>query len=179
MSSDDIDVKKRAEKAALIHVGASFLKVPQAMRAAGFSDGDSQNPTLQQRVRRIIKDKLENENMSQALGVVRIRPNPSPVSDFSSNTTTIGSLDASSATEESFPLPRLNTVRSTASAAMKKAKNKRAMKKFSDTALKAATALYHDEQKKENGMSAKQVERMIKARFSGEGPCARSGDGGT
>ena len=33
MSSDDIDVKKRAEKAALIHVGASFLKVPQAMRA--------------------------------------------------------------------------------------------------------------------------------------------------
>ena len=174
MSSDDIDVKKRAEKAALIHVGASFLKVPQAMRAAGFSDGDSQNPTLQQRVRRIIKDKLENENMSQALGVVRIRPNPSPVSDFSSNTTTIGSLDASSATEESFPLPRLNTVRSTASAAMKKAKNKRAMKKFSDTALKAATALYHDEQKKENGMSAKQVERMIKARFSGEGPCARS-----
>ncbi len=174
MSSDDIDVKKRAEKAALIHVGASFLKVPQAMRAAGFSDGDSQNPTLQQRVRRIIKDKLENENMSQALGVVRIRPNPSPVSDFSSNTTTVGSLDASSATEESFPLPRLNTVRSTASAAMKKAKNKRAMKKFSDTALKAATALYHDEQKKENGMSAKQVERMIKARFSGEGPCARS-----
>ena len=174
MSSDDIDVKKRAEKAALIHVGASFLKVPQAMRAAGFSDGDSQNPTLQQRVRRIIKDKLENENMSQALGVVRIRPNPSPVSDFSSNTTTIGSLDASSATVESFPLPRLNTVRSTASAAMKKAKNKRAMKKFSDTALKAATALYHDEQKKENGMSAKQVERMIKARFSGEGPCARS-----
>ena len=67
MSSNDIDVKKRAEKAALIHVG-SFLKVPQAMRAAGFSDGDSQNPTLQQRVRRIIKDKLEK------VGVVHIRP---------------------------------------------------------------------------------------------------------
>ena len=94
MSSDDIDVKKRAEKAALIHVGASFLKVPQAMRAAGFSDGDSQNPTLQQRVRRIIKDKLENENMSQALGVVRIRPNPSPVSDFSSNTDDEGRLQS-------------------------------------------------------------------------------------
>ena len=104
MSSNDIDVKKCAEKAALIHVGASFLKVPQAMRAAGFSDGDSQNPTLQQRVRRIIKDKLEK------VGVVHIRPNPSPVSDFSSDTTIFGSLDASSATEETFPLPRLDKV---------------------------------------------------------------------
>ena len=48
------------------------------------------------------------------------------------------------------------------------------MKTYSDTALKAATALYHEEAKKENGMSAKQVESIINARFSGEGPSARS-----
>ena len=98
------------------------------------------------------------------------------MSDFSSNTTILlGSLDASSsATEETYPLPRLDKVRSTASAAMKKAKNKRAMKTYSDTALKAATALYHEEQKKENGMSAKQVERIINAQFLGEGPCGQS-----
>ena len=57
---------------------------------------------------------------------------------------------------------------------MKIAKNKRAMTKFGDNALKAATALYHEEQKKENGMSAKEVEKKIKLRFYGEGPNARS-----
>jgi hypothetical protein len=56
---------------------------------------------------------------------------------------------------------------------MKIAKNKREMTKFGDKALKAATALYHEEQKKENGMSAKEVEKKIKLRFSGEGPNAR------
>jgi hypothetical protein len=93
MSSNDIDIKKRLEKAALIHLGASFLKVPQAMRAAGFSNRESQNPTLQQRVRRITKDKLQKENMMPALGVIQVRPNPSPVSDVSPSTPTFGSLD--------------------------------------------------------------------------------------
>ena len=79
MSRNDIDIKKRAGKVALIQISSSFLKVPQAMRAAGFSDGQSQNPTLQQRVRRIIKDNLEKENTMPTLGVVQIRPNPLPV----------------------------------------------------------------------------------------------------
>jgi hypothetical protein len=57
---------------------------------------------------------------------------------------------------------------------MKIAKNKRAMTKFGAKALKAATALYHEEQKKENGMSAKEVEKKIKLRFYGEGPNAQS-----
>ena len=174
MSRNDIDIKKRAGKAALIHLGASFLKVSQAMRAAGFSDGKSQNPTLQQRVRRIIKDKLEKKNTTPALGDVQICPNPLLVSDGSPTTPTFGSLDSASATEETFPLPQLKKIRLTVSTAMKKAKNNRAMKKFGNKALKAATALYHEEQKKENGMSVKEVERKIKARFSGEGLCARS-----
>ena len=57
---------------------------------------------------------------------------------------------------------------------MKKSMNKRAMKKYKDEALKAATKLYRDEQQKENGMSAKEVEKKIKKRYSGEGPCART-----
>ncbi|KAL3806763.1 hypothetical protein ACHAXA_006142 [Cyclostephanos tholiformis] len=67
MSRNDIDIKKRVEKAASINVGASFLTVPQAMRAAGFTDAESKNPTLQQRVRRTIKDKLEKDNTTQDL----------------------------------------------------------------------------------------------------------------
>ena len=104
MSRNDIDIKKRVEKAASINVGASFLTVPQAMRAAGFTDAESKNPTLQQRVRRTIKDKLEKDNTTQDLGCVQIRPYPSPVSDISPNTL------LSSATDETFPLPQLEKV---------------------------------------------------------------------
>jgi len=57
---------------------------------------------------------------------------------------------------------------------MKKAVNTRAMKKYKDEVLKAATKLYRDEQQKENGMSAKEVEKKIKKHYSGEGPCART-----
>ena len=79
------------------------------MRAAGFSDRESQNPTLQQRVRRITKDKLQKENMTPALGVIQVR-HPSPVSDVSPSTPTFGSLDSASATEETVPLPRLEKI---------------------------------------------------------------------
>ena len=37
------------------------------------------------------------------------------------------------------------------------------MKKYEDEALKAATKLYQDEQQKENGMSAKEVETKSKS----------------
>jgi hypothetical protein len=57
---------------------------------------------------------------------------------------------------------------------MKLAANKRVMKKYKDEALKVATKLYRDEQQKENGMSAKEVEKKIKMCYSGEGPCART-----
>ncbi len=48
------------------------------------------------------------------------------------------------------------------------------MKKFSWDKLKAATILYHNEQQKEDGILAKEVEKKTKAPFSGKGPCARS-----
>jgi hypothetical protein len=54
ISMKDSDLKKRAEKAASICLAAPFLKVPQAMQAAGFSDEDAQDAAKQMHVRRAI-----------------------------------------------------------------------------------------------------------------------------
>ena len=80
MSVNDIDIKKRAEMAATLLIRAPVLKVPQAMRAAEFTLEQSQNPTLQQRVRRIWKEKLNRQTETTPVERVVLRPNRSPVS---------------------------------------------------------------------------------------------------
>jgi hypothetical protein len=52
MSTKDSDFKRKVEQAAAIQLAASFLKVPQAMRAAGFTDEDSKSAAKQMQVRR-------------------------------------------------------------------------------------------------------------------------------
>ena len=52
MSMKDSDFKRKVEQAANIQLGASFLKIPQAMRAAGFTDVDSKSAAKQMQVRR-------------------------------------------------------------------------------------------------------------------------------
>ena len=52
MSTKDSDFKRKVEQAATIQLAASFLKIPQAMRAAGFTDEDSKSTAKQMQVRR-------------------------------------------------------------------------------------------------------------------------------
>ncbi len=52
MSTKDSDFKRKVEQAAMIQLAASFLKIPQAMRAAGFTDEDSKSTAKQMQVRR-------------------------------------------------------------------------------------------------------------------------------
>ena len=52
MSTKDSDFKRKVEQAAMIQLGASFLKIPQAMRGAGFTDVDSKSAEKQMQVRR-------------------------------------------------------------------------------------------------------------------------------
>jgi len=81
MSVNDIDIKKRAEMAATLLICAPVLKVPQAMGAAEFTLEQSQNATLQQRVRRIWKEKLnQQKDTTPVERVVLIRSNRSPMS---------------------------------------------------------------------------------------------------
>ena len=59
MSDNGIDFQKRAKKAASLLIDAPVLMVPQAMHAANFTDAESRNPMLQQRVRRMIATMKE------------------------------------------------------------------------------------------------------------------------
>ena len=52
MSTKDGDFKWKVEQAANAQLGASFLKIPQAMRAAGFMDVDFKSAAKQMQVRR-------------------------------------------------------------------------------------------------------------------------------
>ena len=45
MSANEIDHKKRAKDAAELIIKAPILNVPQAMRAANFTNEESYNPT--------------------------------------------------------------------------------------------------------------------------------------
>ena len=51
MSTKESDFKRKVEQAATIQLAASFLKIPQAMRAAGFTDEDSKSAAKQLQVR--------------------------------------------------------------------------------------------------------------------------------
>jgi hypothetical protein len=52
MSTMDRALKRKVEQAATIQLAAPFLKIPQAMRAAGFTDEDSKSTARQMQVRR-------------------------------------------------------------------------------------------------------------------------------
>jgi len=52
MSVKDSDFKRKVEQVATIQLAASFLKIPQAMRAASFTDEDSKSAAKQMQVRR-------------------------------------------------------------------------------------------------------------------------------
>jgi hypothetical protein len=112
----DIDIKKRAERAATLLIRAPILKVPQAMCAAEFTIEQSQNPTLQQRVRRIWKEKLSRQKETTMVeSEVLIHPNRSPVSGITtlvSTPTTLSSEQSPSdtaASDEVIPLLNLET----------------------------------------------------------------------
>ena len=72
MSTKDSDFKTRkVEQAATIQLAASFLKIPQAMRAAGITDDDSKSAAKQMQVRRawdaMQKSKWTNETLQQRM----------------------------------------------------------------------------------------------------------------
>ena len=103
MSANEIDHKKHAKDAAELIIKAPILKVPQAMRAADFTNEESYNPTLQQRVRRIYHSMLEQTKSNQpATNNVLLNPNPLPVSGITTTSTphrNSTSSDSASGTE--------------------------------------------------------------------------------
>ena len=62
MSSTKDDIQNKVSTTASILKKAPFLKVPQAMRAANFSDAQSHNPAMQMRVHRYLANNNSAPN---------------------------------------------------------------------------------------------------------------------
>ena len=90
MSTKDSDFKRKVEQAATIQLGASFLKIPQAMRAAGFTDVDSKSAAKQMQVRRAwdAMQKSTRTNETLAINTVIVLSRCSPAANWSVSTLT-------------------------------------------------------------------------------------------
>jgi len=74
MSTKDSDFKRKVEQAANAQLGASFLKIPQAMRTAGFTGVDFKSAAKQMQVRRArdAMQKLTRTNETLAKNTVTL-----------------------------------------------------------------------------------------------------------
>ena len=195
MSMKDSDFKRKMEQAVKIQLGASFLKIPQAMHAASFTEVDSKSAAKQMQVRRArnAMQKSTQTNKTLAINTVTVPSRCSPAAASSVSTLTPPSVPAGGAAvlpvlpegvEDIVPAPLvLKKVRLTVGASIKVVRNKKKTEHWKSKALKAATPMYHTEQQKKavdgencmNRMSADEVEAAINKRFSGTaGPSASS-----
>ena len=75
MSMKDSGFKRKVEQAATIQLAAFFLKIPQVMRAAGFTDEDSKSAAKQMQVRRareaMQKSMRTNDTLAITLSLFR------------------------------------------------------------------------------------------------------------
>jgi hypothetical protein len=88
MSTKDSDFQRKVEQAATIQLGASFLKIPQAMRTAGFTDVDSKSAAKQMQVHwaRDAMQKSTRTNETLAINTVTVLSRCSPAADSSVST---------------------------------------------------------------------------------------------
>ena len=132
MSTDEVDVQKLATKAALLLLKAPILTVPQAMRAAKFSDAQSTNPALQMRVRRMLSNNKKEAYSLPPVGVSVDISSPmptvstlsSPPVDLSAITPSVADTSTSTMTETTIiAKPKLDRTRLTATARAKEDAN--------------------------------------------------------
>ncbi len=68
----DGDFKRKVKQAAMIQLSAPFLKIPQAMRAASFTNEDSKSTVKQMQVRRA-RDAMQKLMPTKAM-IVTVLP---------------------------------------------------------------------------------------------------------
>jgi len=142
LSTMDSDLKKMAKKAASLKLAASFLRIPQAMRAAGFSDEDASNVSKQMHVRRALERLKQQQTDALPVGCTVSVPSRSPTATINGSSTT-SSLSATLLSDEMIPSPPvLEEVRLTVGATTKAVRNKKKMNKWWSASLKVATKMY-------------------------------------
>ena len=153
MSTMDRDLKRKVEQAATIQLAASFLKIPQAMRAAGFTDEDSKSAARQMQVRRA-RDAMQKSTPTNVM-TVTVSSHSSPAAgDSSVSTLTAASpsvpaaggggadvlpvLRVDEGVDDTVPAapPALEKVRLTVGASIKVVRNKKKTEQWKSKALK-------------------------------------------
>ena len=177
MLSIEPDVQNKVKAAASILKKAPFLKVPQAMRAAKFSDAQSSNPALQMRVRRaraalapiehtLIGSSIELSSPIPTLSTLSSTPvNAAAASSSSATTTTTATSSATPAQESISVPPSLDKYRLTSTTKMKQRNNNKKSDVYFSAAMKKAMRLYYNESKKPEGekrRSAHEIENVVK-----------------
>jgi hypothetical protein len=138
LSTMDSDLKKMAKKAASLKLAASFLRIPQAMRAAGFSDEDASNVSKQMHVRRALERLKQQQTDALPVGCTVSVPSRSPTATINGSSTT-SSLSATLLSDEMIPSPPvLEEVRLTVGATTKAVRNKKKMNKWWSASVTAA-----------------------------------------
>ena len=173
LSTMDSDLKKMAKKAASLKLAASFLRIPQAMRAAGFSDEDASNVSKQMHVRRALERLKQQQTDALPVGCTVSVPSRSPTATINGSSTT-SSLSATLLSDEMIPSPPvLEEVRLTVGATTKAVRNKKKMNKWWSASLKVATKMYHNNGEP-GGPSSEEIHQLMSKRFNGTAPGART-----
>jgi hypothetical protein len=136
------------------------MNVPQAMRAAGFTDEQAKNRTLQMRVRRHHKEEVTSVPSS-----VPLTPDISPMSpltaateDASTTTTSTRSNNTpTSSSSSSIQLSGTKRIRHTAKQSQQDKVNKKRENCLIKKAHKKVTILLASERKKKQGMGARKI----------------------
>ena len=152
------------EKAARWSNTVADMSLPEAMRAAQFSESDVRSNTVKQRVRRLaqrLRSKADNPNTNPSTPASFIQAGPDPASEVSPLTASSLSTFSSTTTSQKKPPPVLQKIRRTSGQVMKALSNDKKVKENNKRAFKAATKMLDRERKKKKGDSPKKGARKV------------------
>lgn len=140
-------------KAVTILKRAPTLTVREAMLAAEFTPSEASTKVMQRKVTRALPGKTKRK-FNNVLSSIETNSDTSPLSDLSSS---INGNDLEPSPPRKLKKQRLNSQQM-----QDKRENDLYLKNRQSKAHKAATLLYDNERRKENGLSLRAVERVIK-----------------
>jgi hypothetical protein len=163
----------KEKQAARLLCQCPALNVPQAMRAAGFTDEEAKNRTLQMRVRRhhqevtSVPSSVDTSSLLVPLNPVEMSPLTVSTEDPStataiSNSTSSSITRTSSSSEQ---IPGTKRIRLTAKQSQQDKVNKKRENDIIKQAHKKATTLLAAERKKKLGKGARKIVISVNSEF--------------
>ena len=157
-SSDD----SRVAEAVALWQKAPMLMVAQVMRTACFTEVDSMNKNKQMWITRRAPTKKQMK--------AAILPSVVAMSTPESAISTLTPITTTTECTAKFRAPKPPRKRKTAQKHQEDKVANKILKAHKKKAHKRATSLYAEEQKKEKGMSSRDVEKLVREEYGGHGP---------